>query len=82
MKKKKFSCIFCNFLANDEGDFGASLELGLDLFSCGNIRLHKIILSLLINGYMMVKRPQYVAIIKSHLENRINTCDHLSILRP
>lgn len=57
-------------IAVDEGDFGASLELGIDLFCHGKTNLHPIVLQLLINGYMMVKRPQYIAIIKSHLEDR------------
>lgn len=57
-------------LACDESDFGNSIELGIDLFSFGAPELHDISLQLLVNGYSMVNKPQFIAIIKAHLEKR------------
>lgn len=52
------------FAAVDECDFGNSIELGIDLFCYGAKRLHTVLLQLLVNGYTMVGRPQFIAIIK------------------
>uniref|UniRef100_A0A182NP67 Zf-CCHH domain-containing protein n=1 Tax=Anopheles dirus TaxID=7168 RepID=A0A182NP67_9DIPT len=57
-------------LAVDECDFGTVLELAIDLFCCGSKGLHEVMKPLFFTGYSMVKRPQYIAIIKSHLDNR------------
>ncbi|XP_053670211.1 histone PARylation factor 1-like [Anopheles nili] len=57
-------------LAVDECDFGTALELALDLFCHGSKSLHEIMKPLFYTGYSMVKRPQYIAIIKSHLDKR------------
>lgn len=51
-------------LAVDEGDFGNSIELGIDLFCSGSKELHNVLLQLLVNGYSMVNKPQFIAIIK------------------
>lgn len=59
-------------IANDEGDFGASLELGINLFCHGSKNLHSIILVLMTNAYMLVKRPQFVAIIKVNVKCSLN----------
>lgn len=52
------------FLAVDECDFGNSIELGIDLFCYGAPELHSTLLRLLVNGYTMIDRPQFIAIIK------------------
>ncbi|KAG8229781.1 hypothetical protein J437_LFUL005862 [Ladona fulva] len=57
-------------IANDECDFGASLELGLDLFSFGGEVFHTSILRLLPTSYKLLHRPEFATIIKAHLEDR------------
>lgn len=54
----------------DECDFGNSIELGIDLFCFGAPELHNVLLQLLVNGYTMVNKPQFIAIFKAHLERR------------
>ncbi|KAG4072512.1 hypothetical protein HA402_004601 [Bradysia odoriphaga] len=66
-------------IAVDESDFGNSIELGIDLFCYGAPQLHSTLLRLLVNGYTMIDRPQFIAIIKAHLENR-DRGTYLSIL--
>ena len=56
--------------ANDEGDPGMGLELGLDLLCYGGDRLHKTILHLLGVAYDLLDRDEFGKIIKSHLERR------------
>lgn len=51
-------------IANDEGDFGTSIELGLDLFCHGSPKLHDLARPLLVTGYSLVHRPQFIAISK------------------
>ncbi|KFB45935.1 hypothetical protein ZHAS_00013900 [Anopheles sinensis] len=62
-------------LAVDECDFGTILELALDLFCYGEKNLHEVMKPLFFTGYSMLKRPQYIAIIKSHLDNRCDGID-------
>lgn len=57
----KFKAVF---LAVDECDFGNSIELGTALFCSGSRRLHAIALQLLVTGYSMFNRPQFIAIVK------------------
>ncbi|XP_053658924.1 histone PARylation factor 1-like [Anopheles marshallii] len=57
-------------LAVDECDFGTILELAIDLFCSGAQCLSEVMKSLFFTGYSMAKRPQYIAIIKSHLDKR------------
>ncbi|KAJ6648596.1 Histone PARylation factor 1-like [Pseudolycoriella hygida] len=66
-------------IAVDECDFGNSIELGIDLFCYGAPELHSTLLRLLVNGYNMIDRPQFTAIIKAHLESR-ERGTYLSIL--
>lgn len=54
-------------IANDEGDFGTSIELGLDLFCHGSPKLHDLARPLLVTGYSLVQRPQFIAISKVSL---------------
>lgn len=68
-------------IACDEGDFGNSIELGIDLFCFGSPELHPVAVQLLSTGYSMVNRPEYIEIIKSHLEHRIKDVSKLSILQ-
>lgn len=63
-----FFC-FC-FAAVDESDFGTSIELGIDFFCFGAPELHSTVIQLLVNGYSMVNKPQFIAILKAHLEKR------------
>jgi hypothetical protein len=57
--------------ANDEGDPGMGIELGLDAFSYGGEALHNSILHLLPVGYELVNRDEFGSIIQAHLANRI-----------
>ncbi|XP_049291281.1 histone PARylation factor 1-like [Anopheles funestus] len=57
-------------LAVDECDFGTILELATDLFCSGAKCLTEVMKPLFFTGYSMAKRPQYIAIIKSHLDKR------------
>jgi len=57
--------------ANDEGDPGMGIELGLDAFSYGGSSLHNSILHLLQVGYELVNRDEFGSIISAHLAYRI-----------
>ncbi|KAL5280413.1 C4orf27 family protein [Megaselia abdita] len=57
-------------IAADECDFGTGLELGIDLFCSGHKNLHDIVRSLLIPAYSLLKRPQFIAISKAHMDLR------------
>ena len=59
----------CQF-ANDEGDFGEGIELGLDLFAYGSERLHSTILCLLPICYQLADRAEFGNITEQHLANR------------
>lgn len=61
--------------ANDEGDPGMGIELGLDAFSYGGEALHNSILHLLPVGYELVNRDEFATIIQAHLSNRIKGPD-------
>lgn len=63
-------CITAAYIAVDESDFATSLELGIDLFCFGLEILQDVAKPLLISGYTMLQRPQYIAISKTHLQNR------------
>lgn len=65
--------------ANDEGDPGMGLELGIDLFCYGSKYLHKACLHLLTSAYNLLHREQFTHIINSHLENR-RSGDAVSII--
>lgn len=67
------------FLACDEGDFGNAIELGTDLFCFGAPELHSTALRLLATGYSMINKPQFIAILKAHIEKRTNGNTGLSI---
>ncbi|XP_055625999.1 histone PARylation factor 1-like [Toxorhynchites rutilus septentrionalis] len=58
------------FIAVDECDFGTALELAIDLFCHGTENLHKVAKPLFVTAYSMLQRPQFIAIMKSHLEDR------------
>ena len=49
-------------IANDECDFGTSLELGLDLFSFGGAVLHRTALNLLKTSYCLLHREEFAQI--------------------
>lgn len=57
-------------IAVDECDFGTAIELGIDLFCSGHKEVHGAVNALLVTGYSMVDRPQFIAIMKTHLERR------------
>lgn len=57
-------------IANDELDFGMSLELGIDIFCFGNEYFHKHIFFILNTCYSLLDRDQFSTILKAHLRNR------------
>lgn len=57
-------------IANDECDFGTSLELGLDLFCFGGEVFHRTALHLLKTAYNLLQRNEFALIAEAHLKNR------------
>jgi hypothetical protein len=51
-------------IANDECDFGTSLELGLDLFCFGGEVFHRTALNLLKTAYNLLQRNEFALIIE------------------
>lgn len=51
-------------IANDESDFGTSLELGLDLFTYGSPLLHRTARQLLTTAYNLLGRTEFSKIIE------------------
>lgn len=51
-------------IANDECDFGTTLELGLDLFTFGSPLLHRSLRQLLTTSYSLLGRPEFSNIIQ------------------
>ncbi|XP_066998763.2 histone PARylation factor 1 [Anabrus simplex] len=66
-------------IANDECDFGTSLELGIDLFSFGGEIFHRMSQQLLCTAYTLLQRNEFAQILKAHLEDRRKGTD-LSII--
>jgi len=58
--------------ANDEGDPGMGLELGLNAFSFGGSGLHNTIRHLLGVGYELLDRDAFGTILSAHLDDRVN----------
>ena len=56
--------------ANDETDYGMGLEFGLNMFSHGDVALHKFIKISSINSYDLLNRNLYSNILREHLKNR------------
>jgi hypothetical protein len=56
--------------ANDEGDPGMGLELGLNALCFGGDRLHSTIAHLLSVAYDLLGRPEFKAIALAHLKTR------------
>lgn len=56
--------------ANDESDYGMGLEFGLNMFSFGELALHKYIRQTLPVCYSLLGRDLYADIIREHLKNR------------
>ncbi|CAG0882806.1 unnamed protein product [Darwinula stevensoni] len=56
--------------ANDEGDPGMGLELGLNAFTSGGSQLHSYIKHLLGVAYELLGRPKFSQIIQAHLVYR------------
>lgn len=61
--------------ANDEGDPGMGLELGLDAFCYGGEALHGTIRVLLTVAYDLLDRDAFAQIIQAHLEKRVKGPD-------
>ncbi|XP_034240414.1 histone PARylation factor 1 [Thrips palmi] len=57
-------------IANDECDFGTSVELGLDLFAFGGPEFDQSALQLLTTGYTLLGRPEFAKIARVHINNR------------
>uniref|UniRef100_A0A0A9XJM3 UPF0609 protein C4orf27 n=1 Tax=Lygus hesperus TaxID=30085 RepID=A0A0A9XJM3_LYGHE len=58
-------------IANDECDFGGSLEFGMAMFCSGLTKLHTPILQVLPTAYELLNRPQFAEIIRAHIPNRV-----------
>ncbi len=56
--------------ANDETDYGMGLEFGLNMFTFGDMALHKYIRATLPVCYMLLGRDLYAETIREHLKNR------------
>lgn len=56
--------------ANDEGDPGAGLELGLNAFAFGSEALHKTVRHLLPVAYELLERTYFADVITEHLRKR------------
>jgi len=67
--------------ANDEGDFGMGLELGIDLLMFGGEVFHSSIRHLLSVAYDLLNRQTFSTIIQAHLNNRREDKDNMSILQ-
>ena len=59
-------------IANDECDFGTSVELGLDLFAFGGPEFDQYALQLLITGYSLLGRPEFATVAK--VRQSISAC--------
>lgn len=57
-------------IANDECDFGTSVELGLDLFAFGGSEFEQTALQLLSTGYSLLGRPEFAKVAQVHIKNR------------
>lgn len=57
-------------IANDECDFGTSVELGLDLFAYGGTEFERTALQLLSTGYSLLGRPEFAKVAQVHISNR------------
>lgn len=70
--------------ANDEGDYGEGLELGLDLLAFHPPsktvdetfekarQLNRRIICLLATGYQLAGRSKFAQVIRKHMENRLH----------
>ncbi|RZF46958.1 hypothetical protein LSTR_LSTR011226 [Laodelphax striatellus] len=67
-------------IANDECDFGTSLELGLDLFSFGSPFLHDSAKILASTAYNLLGRTEFAKILEAHLKDRKKS-SNLSVLK-
>ena len=56
--------------ANDEGDPGMGLELGLDAFLFGGQPLHSTARHLLSTAYTLLNREPFAKIVAAHLNRR------------
>ncbi|XP_053206017.1 histone PARylation factor 1-like [Panonychus citri] len=59
-------------LANDECDFGMTLELGIDLFCFGHEFFNRLTIFLLDTSYELLNRKEFGTIIEAHIANRKN----------
>lgn len=55
-------------IANDECDFGTSLELGIDLFCFGSPLLHRSAKQLMTTAYTLLGRQEFCKIIEVSYE--------------
>ena len=54
----------------DETDFGMGLEFGLNMFTYGDLALHKYIKRILPVCYELLNRGHFGEILREHLKNR------------
>ncbi|CAG0919803.1 unnamed protein product [Notodromas monacha] len=67
--------------ANDEGDPGMGLELGLNAFTFGGNKLHGICKSVLGIAYMLLGRHEFKAILEFRMDVILNCHNSLNSLR-
>lgn len=61
--------------ANDEGDPGMGLELGIDAFCYGGEALHGTVRRLLSVAYELLDRDAFATILQAHLDHRVKGPD-------
>ncbi|XP_066145143.1 histone PARylation factor 1 [Euwallacea fornicatus] len=66
-------------IATDECDFGAGIELGLDILAHGVDSLNRTIASCLSTNYRLINREEFAKITEAHMKNRKKGVD-LSIV--
>lgn len=54
-------------IANDECDFGAGLELGINLFCSGHEEFHPAALGLLRSTYALLQRDEFAKILQVNI---------------
>jgi hypothetical protein len=64
-------------IANDECDFGASLELGLDIFCFGGEIFHCTALNLLKTAYNLLQRNEFAVIAEVCTNLRQNVVENI-----
>ncbi|KAK9506514.1 hypothetical protein O3M35_008437 [Rhynocoris fuscipes] len=67
-------------IANDECDFGTSLELGLDMFAFGDELLHNSLERIMCTAYKLLNRNKFAEILHAHIKHRTKDASCLSTI--